>query len=191
MQIKFVKSASEQKDWIQDDKTEFCFIGRSNSGKSTIINAIANKKIAKSSSMPGRTQLVNFFDCGKYRIVDLPGYGFAKVSKESKKYLSLIIEEYLLHRKNLFGVFQICDANVITQEDLEMSKFLQQRFINYFVILNKTDKHPLNTYTNKLATYSRMFGIKFDNFFFVSAKNKMNIALIPKMIKKFLEQINK
>ncbi|MDE7434159.1 MAG: ribosome biogenesis GTP-binding protein YihA/YsxC, partial [Mycoplasmoidaceae bacterium] len=96
---------------MQDDKTEFCFIGRSNSGKSTIINAIANKKIAKSSSMPGRTQLVNFFDCGKYRIVDLPGYGFAKVSKESKKYLSLIIEEYLLHRKNLFGVFQICDAN--------------------------------------------------------------------------------
>lgn len=151
MQVKFIKSASKPEDWIVDDKTEFCFIGRSNSGKSSIINAIAKKKVAKSSSTPGRTQLVNFFDCPKFRIVDLPGYGFAKVSKNTKLYFENIINEYLLHRKNLFGVFQICDANVLTEDDVEMCKFLQQRFINHFVVLNKIDKENISVYTNNLS----------------------------------------
>lgn len=191
MEIKFIKSASKQEQWIQDEKTEFCFIGRSNSGKSSLINAIANKTIAKSSSTPGRTQLVNFFDCGKYRIVDLPGYGFAKLSKASQTNLNSIIQDYLLYRKNLFGVFQICDANVITEQDVKVCKFLQQRFINHFIILNKTDKHPISKYTNNITKYSRLFNVKLNNIIFVSAKTKKNVAVVSKIIKKVLEQIQK
>lgn len=191
MKVKFIKSASKQEDWIVDDKTEICFIGRSNCGKSSLINAIAKQTVARSSSTPGRTQLVNFFDSSKFRLVDLPGYGFASVSKKMKSYLEVIIQEYLLYRKNLFAVFQVCDANVITEDDARMSKFLQQRFINHFVILNKTDKHPISTYQNNLAKTARFLGTKIDSIFLVSAKKKTNIDLIEKKIKNIFSQIQK
>ncbi len=191
MKVKFIKSASKQEDWIVDEKTEICFIGRSNCGKSSLINALAKQTVARSSSTPGRTQLVNFFDCVGFRLVDLPGYGFAMVSKKVKDYLQVIIQEYLLYRKNLFAVFQVCDANVITDDDARMSNFLQQRFINHFVILNKTDKHPMSTYQNNLARTARFLGIKIDNIIMVSAKKKTNIDLIEKKIKKTLAQIQK
>ena len=77
----FIKSCFSTKDWMNDDKREICFIGRSNVGKSSLINALANAKIAKTSNTPGRTQLANFYDFEKFRLIDLPGYGFAKVSK--------------------------------------------------------------------------------------------------------------
>ena len=86
--VTFIKSASKESEWINDDKIEICFIGRSNVGKSTLINALAKQKISRTSNTPGRTQLVNFFDFGKYRLIDLPGYGYAKVNKDKKKNLT-------------------------------------------------------------------------------------------------------
>lgn len=190
MKISFIKSASKIEDWIQDDVTEFCFIGRSNTGKSSLINALANAKVAHSSSKPGRTNVVNFFNCGKFRIIDLPGYGYAKASKSQIKFFDTLINDYILHRKNLFGVFQICDANVITEEDAKMSKFFNERFINHFIVLNKTDKMPLSKYQNNMPKVCKFLNVNFDKIILASAKKKTGINEINSKIKQALVSIN-
>lgn len=191
MKISFIKSASKIEDWIQDDVTEFCFIGRSNTGKSSLINSLANEKVAYSSSKPGRTNVVNFFNCGKFRIIDLPGYGYARASKSQIIYFDTLINDYILHRKNLFGVFQICDANVITDADARMSKFFNERFINHFIVLNKTDKMPLSNYQNNMAKICKFLNVNFDKVILVSAKKKIGINEINLKIKQALATINK
>jgi GTP-binding protein len=127
----FIKSATCNQDWIKDQVSEICFVGRSNVGKSTLINVLANQAIAKTSKTPGRTQVVNFYDFGKYRLVDLPGYGFMIGSHKLKHQVSDIINEYLSSRANLYVVFQVCDANVITELDASMSLYIQKYFKNH------------------------------------------------------------
>ncbi len=181
--IKFIKSASSEQDWINDDKVEFCFIGRSNTGKSTLINTLANNKISKTSKTPGRTQLVNFFDFNNFRIIDLPGYGFSKISKKKQDDIIRITEQYLLNRKNLFAIFQLCDANVITPLDAEMSVFFQKKFKNHFIILNKIDKQSISRYKNNLSKIANFLHVSVKNIILISAKNKTNInQVISKMV---------
>ena len=146
---KFIKSAYSDADWINDQTTEIAFIGRSNVGKSSLINALANQKIAITSKTPGRTQLANFYDFGKYRIIDLPGYGYAKANKAKKVDLIKVIDNVFTNRVNIFAFFQICDANVITEEDVNMHKYLAKKFANCFVILNKVDKNNYKLYLSK------------------------------------------
>lgn len=147
----FIKSCFSSKDWMIDDKKEICFIGRSNVGKSSLINALANAKIAKTSNTPGRTQLANFYDFDKFRLIDLPGYGFAKVSKSKHFELSKIISEYIYLRKNLVAVFQIIDLSVITDLDVQMSELLSSRFNQHFIVLNKADKEAKSYFDNNFS----------------------------------------
>ena len=139
----FLSSQQEiNNHYLNDDCLEFCLVGRSNVGKSSLINALAKKKIAKISKTPGMTKLINFYAFGKYRLIDLPGYGYANVSKEAKKTFGDCISQTLNERRNLFGVFQILDLGVITKQDIEISKIIQKKFENYFLIFNKCDKYP-------------------------------------------------
>lgn len=181
----FIKSAQSPKDWIIDTKKEICFIGRSNVGKSSLINSLANSNIAKTSNTPGRTQLANFFDFGKFRIVDLPGYGFANVSKYKQLELLNIINTYLTQRKNLTCVFLVCDINVITDKDVEMANFLQSNFMNYFVILNKSDKYAKSHFDNNKIKIASYLNVEVDKLIPVSAKNKTNVLQIFNYIKDF------
>ena len=129
---------------IPDETTlELAFIGRSNSGKSSLINAIClKKKIAKISKTPGKTQLINFFNLGSNCfLVDLPGYGFAKVSKSKTKSFSSLISSYLIERKQLRLVFLILDSRLgITNLDELMIKMLVRIGLRFVIILNKIDK---------------------------------------------------
>lgn len=179
----FIKSAFSPSDWINDDNIEIAFIGRSNVGKSSLINALANQKIAITSKTPGRTQLANFYDFKDFRLIDLPGYGYAKVHKTQKITLIKIIDEVLMTRKNIYAVFQIIDANVITNEDINMNKYLDTKFINHFVILNKADKQSLKTYINQKQKIANYLNIDPSKILFVSAKNKNNISLLMNLIK--------
>uniref|UniRef100_A0A8C5GSG1 EngB-type G domain-containing protein n=1 Tax=Gouania willdenowi TaxID=441366 RepID=A0A8C5GSG1_GOUWI len=139
------------------------FIGRSNVGKSTLINAITNSKLARTSNTPGRTQLVNFFEMDSYRLVDLPGYGYAKVSYVKKLALSDMILEYLNERENLKLVFQVCDANILTQLDQEMATFLQAKFKeDHFIILNKIDKQNKSFFYNNRHKFINYLKIPFN-----------------------------
>jgi GTP-binding protein len=186
---KFIKSASSFDSWIKDQTTEICFAGRSNVGKSSIINALANQQIAKSSKTPGRTQLVNFYDFGSYRLVDLPGYGYMLGGNKLRNDITKIIDEYLTQRVNLYAIFQVCDANVVTELDSEMSKYFQKRFKNHYILLNKIDKANISKYHNQLPSIAKFLRVQPDKIILISAKNKLNISSVKSTITKTLQAI--
>lgn len=139
----FYCSYGDYQDIPDETTLELAFIGRSNSGKSSLINAIClKKKIAKISKTPGKTQLINFFNLGSNCfLVDLPGYGFAKVSKSKTKSFSSLISSYLIERKQLRLVFLILDSRLgITKLDELMIKMLVKIGLRFVIILNKIDK---------------------------------------------------
>lgn len=178
----FIKSCASNKDWPIDQKKEICFIGRSNVGKSSLINALANQKIAKTSNTPGRTQLANFYDFDNYRLIDLPGYGFAKVNKSKHYELSKIISEYIYVRTNLIAVFQIVDISVITELDIKMSQILSDRFANHIIVLNKIDKQNKSYFDNNIDKIASLFNKDKSCFVAVSSKDKTNLNILKKII---------
>ena len=141
--IKFIKSANQVSQFPEDSGSEIAFVGRSNAGKSTALNAIFRRKnIAKTSKTPGRTQLINFFDIDdNCRVVDLPGYGFAAVSKEKRKQWDELISDYFRTRDALKGVFLIIDSRrMITELDHLFLDFYLPLGKSLHVILTKADK---------------------------------------------------
>lgn len=139
----FVKSSQELNQCPQPDMPEFAFIGRSNVGKSSLINMLVEKKdLAKTSSQPGKTQLINHFIINKeWYLVDLPGYGYAKTSMENRKKWRKMIEDYLLKRVNLLTVFVLVDSRLELQKiDLEFINFLGENQVPITLIFTKTDK---------------------------------------------------
>lgn len=142
-QADFVKSAVYEKDYPEQlNNMEFAFVGRSNVGKSSLINSImGRKKLAKTSKTPGRTQLINYFKINnEFFIVDLPGYGFAKVPKEMKAEWGKTMDRYIASpRKKL--VFVLLDIRRIpSQEDIEMLVYLDHHDIPFKIIFTKMDK---------------------------------------------------
>jgi len=121
---------------------EIAFAGRSNVGKSSLINAIMGRKIANVSHTPGRTQQLNFFEVGPhFWLVDMPGYGYAKVSKTLKKSWDGLIREYLVGRPNLRLVFLLVDSrHGLKDSDIEMMKMLDKSAVAYRIILTKSDE---------------------------------------------------
>ena len=126
---------------------ECCFIGRSNVGKSSIINAVTkSKKLARTSKTPGRTQNINsFLINNKVNIIDLPGYGYAKVSKIKREELYNLIENYLINRENLKLIFVLIDCKVgIKDSDIDILDIISENNKQFSVILTKVDKCPTN-----------------------------------------------
>ena len=140
---KFKRSYSAVQQ-ITDSKTpEFAFIGRSNVGKSSLINALTMKKdMAKTSAKPGKTKLINFFDIEHHvSLVDLPGYGYAKVSKKLREEFEGLITDYLLRSENLFIVFVLIDSAIPPQRiDLEFLEWCGVHRVPVGIIFTKTDK---------------------------------------------------
>jgi len=122
---------------------EFAFVGRSNVGKSSLINMLTSKdKLATVSSTPGRTQMINFFQINKtWKLVDLPGYGYAKTSKKNKDRFQEFVSEYLLQREALLCVFVLIDSKLAPQTiDLQFTEWLIQSEIPFVLVFTKTDK---------------------------------------------------
>lgn len=139
----FVTSAVTKDQYPESELPEIAVVGRSNVGKSSLINMLLNRKnLARTSSTPGKTQLINFFDIdGKFTLVDLPGYGYARVSKEQKKTWGTIIETYLKTRKNLLEVILLVDLrHKPTAEDVQMYEWIKNFGFNGIVVGTKHDK---------------------------------------------------
>ena len=141
---KFIKSASNISESPDDIGAEVAFVGRSNSGKSSAINVITNQKnLARISKTPGRTQLINFFEIEEMqRLVDLPGYGYAKTSKKQQKEWGFMISEYVKYRQTLRGIILIIDIRRGIME-------LDHAFLDFYLPLNKP-LHILLTKSDKL-----------------------------------------
>ncbi|MDC0297027.1 ribosome biogenesis GTP-binding protein YihA/YsxC [Crocinitomicaceae bacterium] len=154
----FLISNTTFKKCPEDEKPEFAFIGRSNVGKSSLINMLTGKKkLAKTSSTPGKTQLINHFVINEnWYLVDLPGYGYAKASKKSRNNWEQFISEYLLHRKNLLTTFVLIDARLEPQKiDLEFMNWCGGKGIPFSIIFTKSDKLSSSALQKNLSFYRK------------------------------------
>ena len=138
----FITSAAKAEQFIAPNKPMIAVCGKSNVGKSSFINMLANrKKLAKTSSEPGRTRLVNYFDFGEFILADLPGYGFARVSKMEKLKWAKTLDEFFAQKQNVAHVFMLVDSrHNPTEDDLQMLDFLHFHTIPFTAVLTKADK---------------------------------------------------
>ena len=138
----FITSAARADQFIVPDKPMIAVCGKSNVGKSSFINMLANrKKLAKTSSEPGRTRLVNYFDFGEFILADLPGYGFARVSKGEKEKWAKTLDQFFKDKDKIAHVFMLVDSrHDPTADDVQMIEFLHYHTIPFTVTLTKADK---------------------------------------------------
>jgi GTP-binding protein len=140
---KFIGSFPKSDDCPDTDYPEFAFIGRSNVGKSSLINLLTNRReLAKVSQTPGKTQAINLFLIDEsWQLVDLPGYGYARVSKTTREVFSKMIKYYLQNRRQLINVFVLVDASISPQKiDLDFINWLGEQGIPFSVVFTKSDK---------------------------------------------------
>jgi GTP-binding protein len=154
----FVISNTELKNCPTDKKPEFAFIGRSNVGKSSLINMLTGKKnLAKTSGTPGKTQLINHFliDDNWY-IVDLPGYGYAKASKSMRSKWEKFISDYLTKRETLMNIFVLLDSRLEPQKiDLEFMNWCGEKGLPFSLVFTKIDKLSSSVLQKNLAKYRK------------------------------------
>lgn len=138
----FITSAAKKEQFITPDKPMIAVCGKSNVGKSSFINMLANrKKLAKTSSEPGRTRLVNYFDFGEFILADLPGYGFARVSKGEKEKWAKTLNSFFADKEKISHVFMLVDSrHDPTEDDVQMIEFLHFHTIPFTILLTKADK---------------------------------------------------
>lgn len=155
----FIVSNSDYKKCPADGKPEFAFIGRSNVGKSSLINALTERKsLAKVSGKPGKTQLINHFEVnGDWYLVDLPGYGWAKVSKASRSEFGKIITGYLLGREKLITTFILIDIRLEPQKiDKEFIQWMGENEFPFAILFTKADKLTRNKVNQGMALWAKV-----------------------------------
>ena len=158
----FVKSATSPEHYPKDGRPEIAFMGRSNVGKSSLINSLLGVHgLARTSSTPGRTQLINFFLINDaFHFVDLPGYGYARVPRDVKKLWGPMIEKYLATRRGLVLSIVITDSrHEPTELDLRMKEWLEARGKPFIIVATKTDKLSSNQLRASLSRASAVLGI--------------------------------
>ena len=152
----FFRSAQHFSQLEPGDKPEFAFVGRSNVGKSSLINKLVNKKgLAKTSQTPGKTQLINHFIINKeWYLVDLPGYGYAKVSKTARVGFENLIRDYVTRRRSLVCLFVLVDSRLEPQKlDLEFFEYLAISEVPFAIVFTKGDKQGKNALTSQIESY--------------------------------------
>lgn len=186
---KFEKSASDLTSFIKHEGSEVVFWGRSNVGKSSLINAISKAKIAKTSSVPGRTLLVNYFvNSQNNYLVDLPGYGYAKVNKQMQQKVSKMIDLYFKNALNIKCVFLLIDSRIgFLNSDFEVIEYLNEMQLPIFIIFTKADK--LNqSQKAKLKKWSDKYNLSLS--LAVSGTNNLNIDALRDIVNNYLYIIN-
>ena len=187
--VEFVKSAVKPAHYPPDLLPEVAFAGRSNVGKSSLINVLVNRKnLVRTSSTPGRTQLLNFFTVNDtFTMVDLPGYGFAKVPLAVKKEWGPMIETFLSRRQNLRAVVLILDIRrVPTAEDRQMLEWLRSYHIAPVLVITKCDKVSKNERARQAAIIARELAVPQSEFSFFSALHREGTEALWSRIEQLL-----
>ena len=175
---KFKTSVVNKQGLLNDGVPEFCFVGRSNVGKSSLINSLVNqKKLVKTSSTPGHTKMINYFDIndGTFRFVDLPGYGFARTGKSHQKIWSSLMEIYLKDNPQLKMIFLLVDIrHTPTELDKQMLKYAFFNGLPVTVIATKSDKVPKSKIINYVSNIASNLALGKDNIIAYSAETAYN-----------------
>ncbi len=172
MNASFILSAAKPEQFIKSDLPEICFAGRSNVGKSSMINKILNRKnLVKVGNTPGKTRLVNFFNIDdEYIFTDLPGYGYAAVSKSERAAWGKLIEYYFTYRTNLSLCVLLLDIRrTPNDDDMKMIAAMRSRNVPLIAVLTKSDKISNNEKVKQIKIISEKTGISKENLIVFSA----------------------
>ena len=184
--IELEQVAGFKSQWPNDDLDEIAFVGRSNVGKSSFINAfLGRKSLAKTSSKPGKTRTINFYNIDKkFRLVDLPGYGYAKVSKTEKAKWDKLINEYLHDRENLKEVFLLVDIrHEPSNLDLQMYNWIIESGFTGFIIATKYDKISRNQLHKHIKQIMKKLDVEDEGLIFAySSESGHNIGVINEQV---------
>lgn len=198
MEIKTAKydsSAISVDKCIQTDKPEFAFIGRSNVGKSSLINMLTgNQKLAMTSSTPGKTILINHFLInGEWYLVDLPGYGYAKRSKKQQEQLAKMIEDYILERQNMVNLFLLIDGNIAPQQiDLQFIEWLGENGVPFTIIFTKADKSRKGSFSKSVGVFLKSLEEQWEElppYFQVSSAKRIGKEALLEHIETILQSL--
>lgn len=186
--VSFVKSSQKWQDCPAPELPEYAFIGRSNVGKSSLINALMNRKdLAKTSQTPGKTQLINHFLVNdSWYLTDLPGYGYARVSKVQRKDFEKLITNYILNRKNLVNLFVLIDVRHSPQKvDVDFIEWCGENSIPFSIVFTKADKLKPNAALKNIEHYKTELLKKWENLpeiYLTSAEKKEGTENLLQMI---------
>ncbi len=192
----FISSYVSYKDCPKTNTPEYAFVGRSNVGKSSLINMLLErKKLAKISQSPGKTQLINqFMINGSWVLTDLPGYGYAKVGKSMRKDFNKLINDYALHRENLMCMFVLLDSRHAAQKnDLGFMKWLGEKQVPFVMVFTKADKLSSSAVNKNIMHYKKEMlkeWEKLPDIFITSAENKMGRNELLDFISKINDSVN-
>ena len=187
--VKFMKSASKKEEFIDDDLPLIAVVGRSNVGKSSLINMVTNnKKMAKTSSQPGRTRLVNYFNVNnQFYLVDLPGYGFASASKNLVSSWDRVMNDFFDDNRNLRLVLLLLDSrHMPTDLDIEMLDYLAENEIPHVVILTKADKLSKSELNNNAIKIAQTIRHNKDVIIPTSAQKKLGTDKICEILNQYI-----
>lgn len=196
MQIKtitFVQSVADWKKCPDSSLPEYAFIGRSNVGKSSLINMIANNnKLAKTSGRPGKTQTINHFIVNnQWYLVDLPGYGYAKISKSIRENWGKMISDYITLRENLQFLFVLIDSRLEPQKiDLEFVNQLGEKMVPFGIIFTKTDKLTVTGANKNIDKFKKKLAESWDELPSIFSSSAVSGSGKEEILE-FIEEVNK
>lgn len=188
--VEFLMSCGISSQLPKSDIPEVVFSGRSNVGKSSLINKIVNRKnLARVSATPGKTATINFFKLSDFMLVDLPGYGYAKVSASEKMRWAELVEGYFADNRNVALTVQICDIrHKPSQDDLDMLRFLYETGSDFIVVLTKKDKLNKTELSNQIKYYAELLSEFQCDFYPFSALSGDGTEEIRDAIDKFISK---
>lgn len=187
---KFEISAVSKKQYPSGDLPEVVLVGKSNVGKSSFINTMLNRKaLARTSNTPGKTRQINFYNIDeKFYFVDLPGYGFSKMSKEEKVVSGKYIEEYLATRENVCLIVLLLDIrHKPTSDDMFMYEYILKQNIPFIVVTNKADKIAVTKVDDEVNRIKEILGISYSTIIPFSAERKIYTEKAWEEIEKYLK----
>lgn len=181
----FITSVADGKNFYKSEKPLICIAGKSNVGKSSLINMLANqKKLAKTSVTPGRTRLINYFDFGEFVLADLPGYGFAKVSKSEKEKWGVLLDEFLKSQNIKLLISLVDIRHEPTSDDKMMINFLYHYQIPFVLVATKADKLPKTKIKPRLKEISASLRVGIGDLTASSAETRLGKEEILNIIEK-------
>lgn len=189
IKAKFLLSAANESQFLKSEKPMIAVCGKSNVGKSSFINMLANeKKLAKVSKDPGRTRLVNYFDMGEFILADLPGYGYARVSKEEKDRWGRLLENFFSDKERISHVFSLVDIrHDPTADDRQMIEFLNYHIIPFTIVATKSDKLSRAQIQRSVINIAATFKCGAGNVLVTSAQTRLGLDKTLEKISQVIE----
>lgn len=184
----YITGAADKSQFIKSDKPIIVVCGKSNVGKSSFINMLANiKKLAKVSKEPGRTRLINYFDMGEFILADLPGYGFARAPQKEKLKWGVLLDDFFADKQSISHVFSLADIrHDPTEDDKTMINYLVYHAIPFTVIATKADKLSRAQISRSVANIAATYKCGTGNIIAVSAETRYGLDIVMSKIEEII-----